>query len=93
MARSEVSAGLVWLSSLAGPRDAFYLVARVSINNASRLKEGVVTLTDTYLSSNSGDNQNSFFCTLVVIAILAIVAFRDKVSSLWEAISQGINSL
>ena len=29
----------------------------------------------------------------VVIAILAIVAFRDKVSSLWEAISQGINSL
>ena len=30
---------------------------------------------------------------LVVIAILAIVAFRDKVSSLWEAISQGINSL
>lgn len=30
---------------------------------------------------------------LVVIAILAIVAFRDKVSELWEAISSGINSL
>lgn len=30
---------------------------------------------------------------LVVIAILAIVAFRDKVSALWEAISSGINSL
>ena len=30
---------------------------------------------------------------LVVIAILAIVAFRDKVSELWEAISDGINSL
>ena len=30
---------------------------------------------------------------LVVIAILAIIAFRDKVSSLWDAISQGINSL
>lgn len=30
---------------------------------------------------------------LVVIAILAIIAFRDKVSSLWDAISSGINSL
>ena len=30
---------------------------------------------------------------LVVIAILAIIAFRDKVSSLWEQISSGINKL
>lgn len=30
---------------------------------------------------------------LVVIAIVAIVAFRDKVSELWNAISSGINSL
>lgn len=30
---------------------------------------------------------------LVVIAILAIVAFRDKVSELWDAIASGINSL
>lgn len=30
---------------------------------------------------------------LVVIAILAIVAFRDKVSELWNAIASGINSL
>lgn len=30
---------------------------------------------------------------LVVIAILAIIAFRDKVSSLWDAIASGINSL
>lgn len=30
---------------------------------------------------------------LVVIAILAIIAFRDKVSALWEAIASGINSL
>lgn len=30
---------------------------------------------------------------LVVIAILAIVAFRDRVSELWGAISDGINSL
>jgi Flp pilus assembly pilin Flp len=30
---------------------------------------------------------------LVVIAIVAIVAFRDRVSQLWEAIASGINSL
>lgn len=30
---------------------------------------------------------------LVVIAILAIVAFREKVSELWAAITDGINSL
>ena len=30
---------------------------------------------------------------LVVIAILAIVTFRDKVSELWDSIADGINSL
>lgn len=30
---------------------------------------------------------------LVVIAIVAIVAFKDKVSQLWDAIASGINSL
>lgn len=30
---------------------------------------------------------------LVVIAIVAIVTFRDKVSELWNAIASGINSL
>ncbi|MDY4652707.1 MAG: hypothetical protein SO366_10730 [Atopobiaceae bacterium] len=30
---------------------------------------------------------------IVVIAIAAILAFRDKLSSLWDAIAQGINSL
>lgn len=30
---------------------------------------------------------------LVVIAIVAIVAFKDKVSELWTSISDGINSL
>ncbi len=30
---------------------------------------------------------------LVVIAIIAIVAFRGKVSELWSAISEGVNSL
>lgn len=30
---------------------------------------------------------------LVVMAIVAIVAFKDRVGQLWEAISSGINSL
>lgn len=30
---------------------------------------------------------------LVVIAIVAIVTFKDKVSELWNAIASGINSL
>lgn len=30
---------------------------------------------------------------LVVIAIVAIIAFRDRVSELWGAISDGINGL
>ncbi|MEE1044534.1 MAG: hypothetical protein U0L51_03485 [Olegusella sp.] len=30
---------------------------------------------------------------LVVIAIVAIVAFKDKLQSLWDAIASGINSL
>ena len=30
---------------------------------------------------------------LVVIAIIAIVAFKDKVQNLWNAIKDGINSL
>lgn len=30
---------------------------------------------------------------LVVIAIVAIIAFKGKVAELWEAITSGINSL
>lgn len=30
---------------------------------------------------------------LVVIAIIAVVAFRDNLQQLWESISQSINSL
>jgi Flp pilus assembly pilin Flp len=30
---------------------------------------------------------------LVVIAIVAVVAFKDKLQSLWESISSGINGL
>ena len=30
---------------------------------------------------------------IVVIAIVAIIAFRGKISELWQAITDGINSL
>lgn len=30
---------------------------------------------------------------IVVIAIIAILAFRDKITELWKAISDGVNSL
>ena len=30
---------------------------------------------------------------IVVIAILAVVAFRDRLQDLWDAITSGINSL
>lgn len=30
---------------------------------------------------------------LVVIAIVAILAFKDKIQSLWDSIADGINSL
>ena len=30
---------------------------------------------------------------LVVLAIVAIIAFRDRVAELWDAIASGLNSL
>ncbi len=30
---------------------------------------------------------------LVVIAIIAVIAFKDNLQSLWESITEGINSL
>lgn len=48
------------------------------------------------LSERSGQGTTEYAIlvgVLVVIAIVAILAFRDRVSELWEAISSGINSL
>lgn len=48
------------------------------------------------LSERSGQGTTEYAIlvgVLVVIAIIAIISFRDKVSELWNAISEGINSL
>lgn len=48
------------------------------------------------LTDDSGQGTTEYAIlvgVLVVIAIVAILAFRDKISELWEAISTGINSL
>lgn len=45
-------------------------------------------------SSGQGTTEYAILVgVLVVIAILAILAFRDRVSELWSAIAEGINSL
>ena len=45
-------------------------------------------------TSGQGTTEDAILVgVLVVIAILAIIAFRDKVSELWNAIADGINSL
>ena len=49
-----------------------------------------------FVSEESGQGTTEYAIlvgVLVVIAILAIAAFRDKVAELWNAIADGINSL
>lgn len=49
-----------------------------------------------FASDESGQGTTEYAIlvgVLVVIAIVAIIAFRDKVTELWNAISSGINSL
>ena len=48
------------------------------------------------LRSNKGQGTTEYAIlvgVLVVIAIIAVVAFRDNLQNLWEQISSGINGL
>ena len=48
------------------------------------------------LTSDEGQGTTEYAIlvgVLVVISIVAILAFRDKVSELWSAIADGVNSL
>ena len=63
---------------------------------ATRVLERKVADLRGLLADDSGQGTTEYAIlvgVLVVIAIVAILAFRDKISELWEAISTGINSL
>ena len=58
--------------------------------------EGAVNAARRLARDESGQGTTEYAIlvgVLVVIAILAIIAFRDKVAELWDAIANGINSL
>ena len=62
---------------------------------AERLRSGLERVRRG-LADEGGQGTNEYAIlvgVLVVIAIVAIIAFRDRVSSLWQAIADGINSL
>ena len=57
---------------------------------------GVLDRARELVASRSGQGTTEYAIlvgVLVVIAIAAILLFRDKVSELWNAIASGINSL
>lgn len=68
--------------------DALYMLGGKAIDAGGRLRR--------LLADEEGQGTTEYAIlvgVLVVIAIVAIVAFRGKVSELWSAIASGINSL
>lgn len=62
----------------------------------AKLVGGPLTLFRALIADESGQGTTEYAIlvgVLVVIAIVAIIAFRDRVSELWDAIASGINSL
>lgn len=65
------------------------MCGNVLMMQARRRMQGLVTD-----ESGQGTTEYAILVgVLVVIAIVAIVAFKDTVQSLWTAITDGINSL
>ena len=57
---------------------------------------GVIVATKRKLSCEKGQGTTEYAIlvgVLVVIAILAIMLFKDKLAELWNAIAEGINGL
>lgn len=62
----------------------------------ARRAEGPWTWAGRLLRDRAGQGTTEYAIlvgVLVVIAIVAILAFRERVSELWDAIANGINSL
>lgn len=61
-----------------------YLASAVKVRLAGSVRE----------DSGQGTTEYAILVgVLVVIAIVAVISFKDKVSELWNAIADGINSL
>lgn len=59
-------------------------------------ERGVVTCARALVRDEAGQGTTEYAIlvgVLVVLAIVAIIAFRDRVAELWDAIASGINSL
>ena len=68
----------------------------MKIGSVRAWADGLAAHVREVLSDESGQGTTEYAIlvgVLVVIAIVAIVAFREKVSELWNAIADGINSL
>ena len=58
--------------------------------------EKIVSLTKGFYDDKNGQGTTEYAIlvgVLVVIAIVAIIAFKGKITELWNAITTGINSL
>lgn len=63
---------------------------------AAKAAAKIATRTYGLLKSTKGQGTTEYAIlvgVLVVIAIIAVVAFRGKIQELWSAISEGVNSL
>jgi len=64
------------------------------LQDALHLEEAKREIAELQEESAQGTTEYAILVgVLVVIAIIAIVAFKGKVQDLWNAISEGINSL
>lgn len=58
---------------------------------AQRIKQWLI-----HMKSESGQGTTEYAIlvgVLVLIAIVAVIAFKDKIAELWNSIAEGINSL
>lgn len=79
-------------SLLSRGRTSLHGLAYALRGKAVRARRGLRSM----LAEESGQGTTEYAIlvgVLVVIAILAIIAFRDKVGELWDAIASGINDL